>query len=152
MNARISGHEFFTLPVQHGKGCQSALPGNSYLKWEGQNSCRCNRRDVVLLLIDRAQDNCHHMLHGCLQLCMALGTDCTKHTRVRMFLEEAIQCVVEIWSCILSQTLTDTNCCMFPRNVKLVKYLWKLHRKFASERRRRASHRWSMKTSSALPG
>ncbi len=77
---------------------RAQLPGNCDFEGECEHGCRGDRRDVVLLVVDCAQNEGHHLLHSCLQLGMPLRPDCRNSTSKVNFLE------VEI-SSLLSQSL-----------------------------------------------
>ncbi len=51
-------------------------PGNGDLKGEGEDCSRGDWRDVVLLLVDSADYERHHLLHSFLKLRMPLLPNC----------------------------------------------------------------------------
>lgn len=55
---------------------QQGSPSDSDVKWKSDKVRRHHRRDVVLLIVDSANDGEQGFFNGCLELCVAPGSDC----------------------------------------------------------------------------
>ncbi len=55
---------------------QISVPSYSDVKRKGDQVWRDNRGDVVLLVVDSTDDGQQRLLHSCLELSVAPGSDC----------------------------------------------------------------------------